>query len=73
LETYWYNHHGLAGPALEPSVAARRTALTHTIFNVLGTIIFLPLFLMGFFEKLVVWFTNYLFVFLPGFAGPGIH
>lgn len=51
------------------SVAARRTALTHTIFNVLGTIIFLPLFLMGFFEKLVVWFTNYLFVLLPGFTG----
>ncbi|MGI6548423.1 MAG: Na/Pi cotransporter family protein [Syntrophomonadales bacterium] len=51
------------------SVAARRTALTHTIFNVLGTIIFLPLFLMGFFEKLVVWFTNYLFILLPGFTG----
>lgn len=51
------------------SVAARRTALTHTIFNLLGTVIFLPLFIMGFFEELVVWFTNYLFVFLPGFTG----
>lgn len=51
------------------SVAARRTALTHTIFNVLGTMIFLPLFLMGFFEKLVALFTDYLFVFLPGFNG----
>lgn len=51
------------------SVAARRTALTHTIFNVLGTIIFLPLFLMGYFEKLVALFTDYFFVFLPGFNG----
>lgn len=51
------------------SVAARRTALTHTLFNVIGTLIFLPLFLMGYFEKLVALFTNYLFVFLPGFVG----
>ena len=51
------------------SLAARRTALTHTLFNVIGTLIFLPLFLMGYFEKLVALFTNYLFVFLPGFVG----
>jgi phosphate:Na+ symporter len=51
------------------SVAARRTALTHTLFNVIGTMIFLPLFVMGYFEKLVALFTNYLFVFLPGFVG----
>ncbi len=57
----------LAG--LGASVAARRTALTHMLFNIVGTIIFLPLFMMGFFEKLVVLLTNYLFVFLPGFTG----
>lgn len=51
------------------SVAARRTALTHFVFNVIGTIIFLPLFLLGIFEKMVIFFTNYLFVLLPGFAG----
>ena len=51
------------------SLDARRTALTHTLFNVIGTLIFLPLFLMGYFEKLVALFTNYLFVFLPGFVG----
>jgi phosphate:Na+ symporter len=55
--------------ALGASVAARRTALTHFIFNALGTLIFLPLFLMGIFEKMVIWFTNYIFVLLPGFAG----
>ncbi len=51
------------------SVAARRTALTHFIFNALGTLIFLPLFLMGFFERIVILFTNYIFVLIPGFAG----
>ena len=51
------------------SVAARRAALSHTLFNTVGTMIFLPLFLMGYFEKIVVLFTNYLFVFLPGFTG----
>jgi len=55
--------------ALGASVSARRTALTHFIFNLVGTIIFLPLFLMGFFKQIVVLFTNYLFVLLPGFAG----
>ncbi len=55
--------------SLGASVAARRTALTHFIFNALGTLIFLPLFLMGIFEKIVILFTNYIFVLLPGFAG----
>lgn len=55
--------------ALGASVSARRTALTHFIFNVVGTIIFLPLFLMGAFKKIVVLFTNYFFILLPGFAG----
>lgn len=57
----------LAG--LGASVAARRTALTHFMFNIIGTLIFLPLFLMGFFERIVVLLTNHLFVLLPGFAG----
>ncbi len=51
------------------SLAARRTALSHTIFNVLGTMIFLPLFLIGVFDQIVVLFTNNLFVLLPGFTG----
>lgn len=51
------------------SVAARRTALTHFVFNVVGTIIFLPLFYLGIFKQMVVLFTNYIFVLLPGFAG----
>ncbi len=55
--------------AMGASVAARRTALTHFIFNALGTLIFLPLFLMGIFEKIVILFTNYLFILLPGFEG----
>ncbi|CFY09160.1 Sodium-dependent phosphate transport protein [Syntrophomonas zehnderi OL-4] len=57
----------LAG--LGASVAAKRTALSHFIFNLLGTIIFLPLFLMGFFEKFIVLVTNYFFILLPGFTG----
>ncbi len=51
------------------SVAARRTALTHFLFNALGTLIFLPLFLIGIFEKIVILFTNYIFILLPGFTG----
>ncbi|MDK2821646.1 MAG: phosphate:Na+ symporter [Clostridia bacterium] len=51
------------------SVAARRTALTHFVFNVIGTLIFLPLFLIGVFNKVVIMFTNYIFTLIPGFAG----
>lgn len=51
------------------NVAARRAALTHFIFNVMGTLIFLPLFLAGIFTKIVVWVTDYIFVLIPGFAG----
>ncbi len=50
-------------------VSARRTALTHFIFNIFGTLIFLPLFLFGFFTKIVVLFTNYIFTLLPNFVG----
>ncbi len=55
--------------ALGASVAARRTALTHFIFNALGTLIFLPLFKIGVFQKMVMLFTNYIFILLPGSTG----
>ncbi|MBO8158967.1 Na/Pi cotransporter family protein [Thermosyntropha sp.] len=55
--------------AIGTGAAAKRTALTHFIFNMLGTIIFLPLFILGIFEKIVVLFTNYFFTLIPGFAG----
>lgn len=51
------------------SVAARRAALTHFIFNVTGTLIFLPLFLIGIFNNWVILFTNYIFTLIPGFTG----
>lgn len=51
------------------SVAARRTALTHTLFNIGGTAIFLPLTILGVFPELVKLATNYFFVLLPGFEG----
>ena len=57
----------LAG--LGAGVAARRASLTHFLFNLTGTLIFLPLFLMGFFEKMVVWVTNTIFIFLPTSSG----
>lgn len=51
------------------TVAARRAALTHTLFNLSGTALFLPLFLVGIFPELVHLATNYFFVLLPGFEG----
>lgn len=51
------------------TVAARRAALTHTLFNLSGTVIFLPLFLLGIFPELIRLSTNYVFVLLPGFEG----
>ncbi len=51
------------------TVAARRAALTHTLFNISGTAIFLPLFILGIFPELIRLATNNLFVFLPGFEG----
>ncbi|MDD4802290.1 MAG: Na/Pi cotransporter family protein [Syntrophomonas sp.] len=57
----------LAG--LGASVTAKRTALAHFMFNMIGAIIFLPLFLIGIFNKIVILFTNYIFVLLPGFVG----
>lgn len=50
------------------SVAARRAALTHFMFNIVGTLIFLPLFIIGIFPKIVIWVTNTFFTLIPGFA-----
>lgn len=55
--------------AIGTSVAARRAALTHTLFNVSGTIIFLPLFMLGIFPELIRLITNNVFVLIPGFGG----
>ncbi len=51
------------------TIAARRAALTHTLFNLSGTAIFLPLFLLGIFPEFIRLATNYFFVLLPGFEG----
>lgn len=48
------------------SVVARRAALSHFIFNVLGTVIFLPLFLTGIFLKVVIFITDKFYIFIPG-------
>jgi len=55
--------------AIGTSIAARRAALTHLLFNLIGTIIFLPLFLTGVFTKVVIAFTDYIYILLPGFEG----
>lgn len=55
--------------AIGTSVAAKRAALTHFIFNLLGVAIFLPLFIMGFFTPMVIFITNNLFAFLPNTVG----
>lgn len=51
------------------SVAARRAAVTHFIFNIVGTIVFIPIFLTGYFTEIVQGFTNYIYVLIPGFEG----
>lgn len=51
------------------SVAAKRTALTHCLFNVIGTLIFLPLFMLGIFPEIVRLFTDYIYALIPGFEG----
>jgi len=51
------------------TVAARRAALTHTLFNISGTVIFLPLFIAGIFPEIIRLATDYIFVLLPGSAG----
>lgn len=51
------------------SVNAKRAAFTHCLFNVIGTMIFLPLFVLGVFPVMVRLFTDYIYVLLPGFEG----
>lgn len=55
--------------AIGTSVAAKRTAMTHCLFNLLGTLIFLPLFMLGIFPEMVRLFTDYICFLLPGFEG----
>ena len=50
------------------SVTAKRAALTHFILNIFGLIVFLPLFLFGFFDKFIIWLTN-LLLLIPGLSG----
>ncbi|HWQ75443.1 MAG TPA: Na/Pi cotransporter family protein [Syntrophomonas sp.] len=49
------------------SVTARKAALTHFLINIIGVVVFMPLFLWGFYEKFIIWFTNLLL------AIPGLH
>jgi phosphate:Na+ symporter len=51
------------------SITAKRTAVMHCLFNVIGTLIFLPLFILGIFPEIVRLFTDYIYVLLPGFEG----
>jgi len=39
------------------------------MFNMIGTLIFLPLFIIGFFPEMVTFITNTLFNIVPGFTG----
>jgi phosphate:Na+ symporter len=55
--------------AIGTSVAARRAALTHCLFNFMGVIIFLPLFMLGILPEIVRLFTDYIYVLIPGFEG----
>ena len=48
------------------SVTAKRTALTHCLFNVIGTLIFLPLFIIGVFPVIVRLFSDYFSCCFPG-------
>lgn len=51
------------------TIAAKRAALTHLLFNLSGTAIFLPLTILGIFPELVKLFTDYIYILLPGFEG----
>lgn len=48
------------------TVAAKRAAMSHALFNIVGTAIFLPLFVLGIFPELVRLVTDYILVLLPG-------
>ncbi len=51
------------------SVAARRAAVTHFIFNTIGTCIFLPLTIFGIFPLVVESATNFFSYIIPGASG----
>ncbi|AGA67675.1 Na/Pi-cotransporter [Desulfitobacterium dichloroeliminans LMG P-21439] len=53
------------------SVAARRAAGTHFLFNIIGTCIFLPLTMFGIFPLMVENVTNFIAFLIPG-AGGGV-
>ena len=55
--------------AIGTSVAAKRTALCHILIKIIGTIIFLPMFMLGIFPKLVQLVTDYIYILIPGFSG----
>ena len=48
------------------TVAARRAAATHFLFNLIGTCIFLPLTMIGFLPLVVESVTNFLAMLIPG-------
>ncbi len=50
------------------SVTAKRAALTHFLLNIFGLVVFLPLFLFGFFDKFIIWLTNVVLM-IPGLGG----
>lgn len=50
------------------SVTARKAALTHFLINIIGVVVFMPLFLWGFYEQFIIWFTNLLLA-IPGLQG----
>jgi len=45
--------------SLQSSVAGRRTAWGHTLFNVIGTLYMLPIIWLGIFGAIVVWMTPF--------------
>lgn len=51
------------------SVAARRAAATHFLFNTIGTCIFLPLAIFGIFPMMVESITNFIAYIIPGASG----
>lgn len=55
--------------AIGASVAGRRAALTHCMFNVIGTLIFLPLISLGVFQEIVRLITDTVYLLLPGVEG----
>lgn len=51
------------------SVAARRAAATHFLFNIIGTCVFLPLAIFGILPLMVEYFTTFIAFLVPGAGG----